>query len=207
MAPAGRHVECGDSSGRLRGCPFDSLDPPRSNCGPSWTGAQRTRSRTSRSGSPQWPSHRRVIGSSAGRGSLGRGDEVFERAGDALRHWRVHEGAGLVVEAGGPPAVGVVVAMAAPLPVGFVEVVCRVVDVIDSHDRFGFAYGTLSNHPEQGEESFVVVRSADGAVTFEIVAVSRHRQLLARAFPPVARRLQVAATNRYFAAMQAAVDH
>ena len=138
--------------------------------------------------------------------SLGRGDEVFERAGDALRHWRVHKGAGLVVEAGGPPAVGVVVAMAAPLPLGFVEVVCRVVDVIDSHDRFGFAYGTLSNHPEQGEESFVVVRSADGAVNFEIVAVSRHRQLLARAVPRVARRLQVAATNRYFEAMQAAVD-
>ena len=138
--------------------------------------------------------------------SLGRGDEVFERAGDALRHWRVHEGAGLVVEAGGPPAVGVVVAMAAPLPVGFVEVVCCVVDVIDSHDRFGFAYGTLSNHPEQGEESFMVARSADGAVNFEIVAVSRHRQLLARAFPPVAKRLQVAATNRYFAAMQTAVD-
>jgi uncharacterized protein (UPF0548 family) len=137
---------------------------------------------------------------------LGRGDEVFERASDALRHWRVHEGAGLVVEAGGPLAVGTVVAMAAPLPVGFVEVVCRVVDVTHSHDQFRFAYGTLPNHPEQGEESFTAVRSDDGTINFEIVAVSRHRQLLARAFPAVARRLQLAATNRYYAAMQAVVD-
>jgi uncharacterized protein (UPF0548 family) len=139
--------------------------------------------------------------------SLGEGDEIFERATDALRHWRVHEGAGLVVEAGGEPMVGIVVAMAASLPVGHIEVVCRVVDVVDAHDRFGFAYGTLPNHPEEGEESFTVVRSEDGVVRFEIVAVSRHRQLLARAFPPVARRLQVRATNRYFAAMQANVDH
>jgi uncharacterized protein (UPF0548 family) len=138
--------------------------------------------------------------------SLRGGADVFERARDALRHWRVHEGAGLVVEAGGEPAVGIVVAMAASLPVGFIEVVCRVVDVVDADDRFGFAYGTLPDHPEQGEESFTVVRSEDGVVRFEIVAVSRHRQLLARAFPPVARRLQVRATNRYFAAMQANVD-
>jgi uncharacterized protein (UPF0548 family) len=138
---------------------------------------------------------------------LGRGDRVFERAADALRHWRVHEGAGLVVEAAGPPTVGAVVAMAAPLPVvGYIDVVCRVVDVVDLPERFGFAYGTLSVHPEQGEESFTVVRSVDDAISFEIVAVSRPRQLLARAFPPVARRLQVAATNRYFVAMQSAVD-
>ena len=138
--------------------------------------------------------------------SLGNGDHAFDRAVDALRHWSVHAGAGLVVQASGPPTLDSVVAMAAPLPIGYVEVVCRVVDVVDQPDRFGFTYGTLSVHPEQGEESFTVVRLADGSISFQIVAASRPRQLLARAFPPVARRLQVAATNRYFAAMQSAVN-
>jgi uncharacterized protein (UPF0548 family) len=138
--------------------------------------------------------------------SLGAGHHAFDRAVDALRTWRVHEGAGLVVQAGGPPTVDSIVAMAAPLPIGYVEVVCRVVDVVDQPDRFGFTYGTLSVHPEQGEESFTVVRMTDGSTSFHIVAASRHRLLLARAFPPVARRLQVAATNRYLAAMQSAVN-
>jgi uncharacterized protein (UPF0548 family) len=96
--------------------------------------------------------------------------------------------------------------MAAPLPVGWVEVVCRVVDVVDEPDRFGFTYGTLSIHPEQGEESFTVVRAHDGTIVFEIVAASRPRHFLARAVPPVAHRLQMAATNRYLAAMLSAAD-
>ena len=136
---------------------------------------------------------------------LGRGDTVFERACAALRTWSVHTGAGLVVEAAGPPTLGSVVAMAAPLPVGWIEVVCRVVATVDLPDRFGFTYGTLSVHPDQGEESFTVVRHTDGTTTFDIVAVSRPRQLLARAVPPVARRLQRAATRRYYEAMQSSI--
>ena len=138
--------------------------------------------------------------------SLGAGEQVFDRAAAALRGWRVHQGAGLVVEADGPPKVGLVVAMAAPLPVGWVDVVCRVVGVVDEPGRFGFTYGTLSVHPEQGEESFTVVRADDGSVVFEIVAASRPRHTLARMAPPIARRLQRAATHRYLLAMQSAVD-
>lgn len=99
------------------------------------------------------------------------------------------------------------VAMSAPLPVGFIDVVCRVVDVEDEADRFGFSYGTLSVHPEQGEESFTVARSRGGDVVFEIVAVSRPRHPLARFGAPVARRLQVAATKRYLDAMVSEVAH
>ena len=136
---------------------------------------------------------------------LGRGDHVFTGGVDALKRWQAHGGAGLVVAVDRPPVVGLVVAMAAPLPVGFVEVVCRVVDVVDRPDRFGFIYGTLPIHPEEGEESFAVARASDDSVTFEIVAVSRPRHRLARACPPLARRLQRAATGRYLRAMQAAV--
>lgn len=138
--------------------------------------------------------------------TLGASDDVFRRAAKALRTWQVHRGAGLIVCDSGPPTVGAVVAMAAPLPLGFIDVVCRVVDVIDMPDRFGFTYGTLQVHPERGEESFTVVRHDDGSVVFEIAAASRPRHLLARACPPVARRLQRSATTRYLDAMSAATS-
>ena len=136
--------------------------------------------------------------------TLGNSDSVFQRASQALRTWQVHRGAGLIVCDDGPPSIDAVVAMAAPLPLGFIDVVCRVVAVVDEPDRFGFTYGTLRVHPEQGEESFTVVRQADGAVVFEIAAASRPRHVLARACPPVARRLQRSATTRYLDAMSAA---
>jgi uncharacterized protein (UPF0548 family) len=140
--------------------------------------------------------------------SLGSGDLVFERARNALHSWKVQSGSGLIVRADGPPTVGSVVAIAAPLPiVGYIDVVCRVVEVIELPDRSAFTYGTLSVHPESGEESFTVVRAPDGTVTFEIAAASRPRHLAARLAPPVARFLQRAATKRYFEAMQAAVDN
>lgn len=135
---------------------------------------------------------------------LGTGDATFGAAGRALLHWDVHRRAGLVVQAPGPAHPGLVVAMAAPLPVGWVEVICRVVDVTRTAERVGFTYGTLPGHPEQGEESFTVVRHGD-QVRFEIVACSRPRHPLARLAPPVARLLQRAATTRYLEAMQAAV--
>ena len=40
--------------------------------------------------------------------------------------------------------------------------------LVEEANRFGFAYGTLSVHPEQGEESFVVSRDADGSVQFAV---------------------------------------
>lgn len=137
---------------------------------------------------------------------LGRGDDVFARAVHALREWRVHRGAGLAVCADGPPTVGLVVAMSAPLPVGFIDVTCRIVSVVDAPGRFGFAYGTLPVHPQRGEESFSVERDDDGEVTFRIVAASRPHHPLARLCPPVTRRLQRAGIERYLDAMATAVS-
>lgn len=129
--------------------------------------------------------------------NLGSGRQVFERAAAALRSWEMHRAAGLIVFGHGAPAAGDIVAMAAPLPVGFVEVVCRVVAVEDGPKRYTFTYGTTSLHPEQGEELFAVELADDGSVDFTIVAISRARHPLARLAPPIARRLQRHATNRY----------
>lgn len=136
---------------------------------------------------------------------LGRGDQVFNTAADTIRQWQIQTGSGIVVLADGPPHVGHVVAMSAPLPIGYIDLACRVVTVVDSSERYGFAYGTLSVHPEQGEESFTVTRQSNDEITFEIVAASRPRNPLARAFPPIARRLQRAATARYLDAMKSAI--
>jgi uncharacterized protein (UPF0548 family) len=135
-----------------------------------------------------------------------RGVDAFALGADAIRSWGVHRGAGLDVVPDGPIAVGTNVAMSAPLPLGFVEITCRIVAVVDEPDRSGFAYGTLPVHPEAGEESFVVVRAADGSVRFDVQAVSRPVDPLARAFVPIANRLQDAAVRRYLSAMQHAVS-
>jgi uncharacterized protein (UPF0548 family) len=113
----------------------------------------------------------------------------------------MHERAGFVVRCDGPIAVGTNVAISAPLPVGYADVTCRIVAVVDEPDRSGFAYGTLSVHPEQGEEAFVVSR-VGAAVRFEITAVSRHRHPLARLVPAIADRLQASAAKRYLEAME-----
>ena len=69
----------------------------------------------------------------------------------------------------------------------------RIVYVIDEREdtqRFGFAYGTLRDHAEIGEERFSVeFDPSDGGVYYDIYAFSRPG-LLARLGYPLARALQ-----------------
>ncbi len=121
----------------------------------------------------------------------------FDRARQALRRWQAHIGAGARIAPVDPPIeVGQVVVVAMKFP-GFTAIApCRIVWVVDEHDRFGFAYGTLEGHPERGEESFVISR-VGARVTFEINAASRPAALLSRLGAPVARSIQKNITQRY----------
>lgn len=69
----------------------------------------------------------------------------------------------------------------------------RVVYVVDdrgAHSKYGFAYGTLAEHAETGEERFTVeLRPEDETVWYEIYAFSRPNGL-ARVGYPLSRRLQ-----------------
>ena len=73
---------------------------------------------------------------------------------------------------------------------------CRIVYVMDDHEdagvrRFGFAYGTLAEHAESGEERFSVEwNRTDGVVWYDILAFSRLNHWLARFGSPLSRRLQ-----------------
>lgn len=49
----------------------------------------------------------------------------------------------------------------------------RIVYTIDEPDRFGFAYGTLEDHGECGEERFLVERDPGGNVFYDLKAFSR----------------------------------
>jgi uncharacterized protein (UPF0548 family) len=79
---------------------------------------------------------------------------------------------------------------------------CRVVYVVEEPRRRGFAYGTLPGHPEQGEESFIVVQEDDGSVVFRITAFSRPASALSRLGGPLTRWVQDWMTERYLAAAQ-----
>jgi hypothetical protein len=72
--------------------------------------------------------------------------------------------------------------------------------------RFGFAYGTVPNHPERGEERFLVEWDArDDSVWYDLVAVSRPGHWLARVGYLYARYEQARFRRLSGLAMQRAV--
>ena len=69
--------------------------------------------------------------------------------------------------------------------------------------RFGFAYGTLTNHAEHGEELFEIRLDPDsGDVLYRIRAVSRPQSPLARIGLPAVRLLQARFRRDSAAAMK-----
>lgn len=144
------------------------------------------------------------------RERLGAGDEVFQRAADALLTWRMHRGAGIPVTATDtPPQVGTdSLARLGPgmlirrlrTQVGL-PVPCRVVWVVNEPDRIGFAYGTLEGHPEAGEESFLITRDPDG-IHATVRAYSRPATWYTHLAGPITRKAQHYAATRYTAALR-----
>lgn len=81
----------------------------------------------------------------------------------------------------------------------------RIVYVIEETDRFGFAYGTLTDHGEIGEERFLVNLDAEsGDVSYDIYAFSRPG-LFARLGYPLSRNLQKRFAQDSMNAMRSAV--
>ncbi|HEY3673888.1 MAG TPA: DUF1990 domain-containing protein [Acidimicrobiia bacterium] len=134
---------------------------------------------------------------------LGAGDDVWQRACAGIRTWAAHRGAGMtVVPADAPIVEGTTVAVLTSLGPLHVLSACRVVRVVDEPNRFGFAYGTLPSHPEEGEEHFLVRRSPDLSVRFDVVAFSRHHDLLTKLGGPIPRHVQARATQQYLEGMR-----
>jgi uncharacterized protein (UPF0548 family) len=125
------------------------------------------------------------------RFALGSGSGAFERAKQALREWRMFDMGWLELcwpEA--PIARGTTIAVLAR-HLGFWSLhVARIVYVIDEPRRFGFAYGTLAEHAESGEEWFGVEQRDDDSVWYEVRAFSREKHILAKIGCPFTRSLQ-----------------
>ena len=125
---------------------------------------------------------------------LGDGDEVYLRAVAALRSWKQFDlGWVTIVPPNTPVEVGRTVAVQART-FGFWSLsAARIVYVIEDVTpvkRFGFAYGTLPNHVECGEERFTIEQREDDSVWYDIYAFSRPQHPLVRLGFPIARKLQ-----------------
>jgi uncharacterized protein (UPF0548 family) len=143
------------------------------------------------------------------RVQLGVGTAVFERARDAIRRWKMFEMSWLeLCWPNVPIAAGSTVAVVVH-HLGFWSLnACRIVYTIEDRgavERYGFAYGTLSDHAEMGEERFTVeLHGNDETVWYDIYAFFRPRPL-ARLAHPFTRALQKRFASDSKAAMKRAV--
>jgi uncharacterized protein (UPF0548 family) len=137
---------------------------------------------------------------------LGQGAEVFERATAQMKGWIMFAldwvellPKSTQIEPGATVAVLI-------HHFGFWSLnASRVVYAFNEERRFGFAYGTLEDHAEQGEERFSIQWLDDDSVWYEIIAFSRPRQWQARIAWPIGRMLQKKFARDSKSAMVAAV--
>jgi uncharacterized protein (UPF0548 family) len=131
-----------------------------------------------------------------GRVRLGRGEETFKKAIEALRNWKMFDldwvslcWPEVDIEAG-----TTVATLARHF--GFWSLhPARIVFLVDDDDertrRSGFAYGTLQGHGERGEETFIIEQlRADDSVWYDLRSFSRPGQRLTTLGYPIARMLQ-----------------
>ena len=81
----------------------------------------------------------------------------------------------------------------------------QVIGVVDTADRRGFAYGTLSGHPISGEEAFLVERRADGTVWLTLRSLTRPGKGLWRMAFPLILLAQRIYRRRYLSALAGAI--
>ena len=130
------------------------------------------------------------------RGLLGTGQETFARAIEAIRGWKMYElGWTKLCWPDAPIAKGTVVGVLGRHFGLWSLNACRIAYVIEEEGpqlkRYGFAFGTLPGHVEQGEERFTVEwRHVDDSVSYEVFAFARPAHLLAKAGPPFVRMIQ-----------------
>ncbi len=122
----------------------------------------------------------------------------FDRACDAIRSWSSQRAAGIRVFPDRPAiVVGETVALAIRVFPVWITASCRIIEVFDEPDTFGFTYATLPHHPEDGEESFVVHRREDATITYTVTAVARPASIESKVFPPATRFMQNRAITAY----------
>lgn len=123
---------------------------------------------------------------------LGTGNGVFVRAKRALERWAEFDlGWARVANPEARIAVGEIVAVEVRSLGLWSLNLSRIVEVVDTPQRFGFVYSTTEMHVEQGTERFLLRFDAEaGKVWYELEALSRPRSRLAKLGYPVTRAFQ-----------------
>ena len=147
---------------------------------------------------------------------LGRGAEVYARAVEALKQWRQFELGWVSIASRGVKIDKDATVAVKAWACGMWSLnACRVVYVVDETgstadetiERFGFAYGTLPDHIERGEERFLIEwNQSDDSVCYDILAFSQPRHPLLRLGFPVARMMQKRFARDSLAAMKSVVN-
>lgn len=140
---------------------------------------------------------------------LGRGQEVFDRAKQALKNWRQFDvGWVEAIPSDTSITVGNTIAIRVRIFGVYAVAFDRIVDVYGEQDgecrRFGFSVGTLTEHPEQGEERFSIEIDREDHVDYEVAAFFRPNTLAAKIAWPVLHRRFNRFRNQSAEAMQLA---
>lgn len=141
---------------------------------------------------------------------IGNGRTDFERARAALLAWRHFDLGWVETVPPQPPVVPGAIVAVLIRHLGFWSLNgCRVLYTVGGPEdatRVGYAYGTLTNHAESGEELFeVFIDPRTDEVVYRIDAVSWPQAWLARVGRPIARVLQARFRRHSAAAMARAV--
>lgn len=145
------------------------------------------------------------------RVQLGTGAETWEKAVAALRRWEMFNVGWIqVCWPDTPITVGSTVALVISHFRFYSLNASRIVYVIDDDmpvRRFGFAYGTLKDHGEKGEERFLVEWNRDtNQVFYDLFSFSEPGNITVQALYPVARQLQRKFAQGSLHAMKRAVE-
>lgn len=116
---------------------------------------------------------------------LGGGEETFARAADAIKNWTMYRLEWTrLYPPNAPVKVGEVVCVVVNHGFCWSANPCRIIYLSEENGetkKFGFAFGTLPGHSEEGEERFTVEwQRADDSVWYELLSFARPHHILAR---------------------------
>jgi len=122
---------------------------------------------------------------------IGKGDQVWEKAKEALRQWqhfpysftKIYPNTTKIEE-------GNIVAVMIYILGFWWRNPAKIVYTFDEPDRFGFAYGTLQEHAEKGEEAFWISRDKDNNIIYHLYAISKPKFWAAKLAYPITRKYQ-----------------
>ena len=145
------------------------------------------------------------------RAKLGDGWDTYDRARGALRQWKMYDlpwtrlyWQDTPISAGATVAV---LARHGGLKSLNASRIIYVIDEAGTVQRYGFAFGTLPGHMEQGEERFTVEWHVDDdSVWYELFAFARPHGLLAKLGYPIVRLVQKRFARDSYRAMLRSVN-